>query len=348
MPWGSRVFAVFDFNLSPGSPEGDFRLARSRETLSFLVAQGARTLLVSHRSGEGDSLESVAAFLKREYSLVFARSLEEARASLREARAGSFVLLENIRLVGGEREMKNDPAFAQTLAELVDIYINEAFSASHRAHTSMVGVPRLLPSYAGFLFAEEVAHLSTLFSPPRPFLVIIGGAKFETKVPILEKFLERADALCVVGALANDFLQARGVDIKRSLMSARTVPDSLAHHPKIFVSEDVVWRGDRMVDAGEKAVADIVVHASRAACILWNGPLGEWNGTDYGEATNTLARALTASKAETIVGGGDTLAAISRLGLQDKFSFVSTGGGAMLQFLADGTLPGLEALTARI
>lgn len=341
---GTCVFLTIDLNvpLVSGEVADAYRITRARRTLTFLKERGARTLLVSHRTAADETLRPVFEYLKKEFSVVFAESVAEARTRLETASEGSFVLLENIRRFAGETE--NSEPFAKDLASLAEVYVNEAFSASHRAHASIVGVPKFLPHYAGFLFEEEVRNLSKAFSPAHPFLFILGGAKFETKLPLIQKFLLRADTLYIGGALANDIYKARGIEVRDSLVSNGAISTLLAHHPKVRVPADMVWREEKIVDAGERAVSELAALVTGAAFILWNGPLGAYSGVDYGAATQALARAIAGSSVESIIGGGDTIAAVAQLGILEKFSFVSTGGGAMLQFLADGTLPGIEAL----
>lgn len=357
---GKRVFLAIDLNLpiQGGKVVDAYRVERSRKTLEFLEKSGARTLLVSHRTEEAASLHPVLDYLRTQYPVVFAKSLPEARSMLAQAADGSFVLLENIRKIGGEKEKKNDAVFAKELASLVAMFVNEAFAVSHRKHASIVGVPKFLPSFAGFLFAEEVENLSKAFSPEHPALVILGGAKFETKMPLIKKFLEIADTVYVCGALANDVYKARGYEVGVSLVSDYTIEDSLLASPKLLVPSDVVVRaaggskekgsdaverGEKIVDAGSDALADLRALVEKAKFVLWNGPLGEYEA-GFEQGTVALAQELAECDAETIIGGGDSLAVVSKLGLLERFSFVSTGGGAMLEFLADGTLPGIEAL----
>lgn len=341
---GKRVFLAIDLNMpiQDGKVVDDYRIIRSKKTLDFLADSGARTLLVSHRTDKNESLTPVYQYLKKSYSIAFAKTIEETKSALEKAEDGSLVLLENIRQFAGEEE--NDKVFAKKLTGLAEVYVNEAFSASHRTHASIVGVPRFLPHYAGFLFEEEVLNLSKAFSPVHPFLFILGGAKTETKLPLLKKFFALADTVFVGGVLANDVFKARGEPVGSSSVSATAFPSALLHHPKLRVPQDVMRSGDRIVDAGEKTVADIRASARAAKLVVWNGPLGEYE-RGFTAGTEGVARALAESGAETIVGGGDTLAAIARLGILKKFSFVSTGGGAMLEFLATGTLPGIEALS---
>jgi len=357
---GKRVFLAIDLNLAiqNGKVVDAYRLERSQKTIEYLRQSGARTLLVSHRTEETASLVPVFEYLKTTYDVVFAASITEARKAMETSRVGSFVLLENIRKVGGDREKNNDFAFACELSSLADIFINEAFSISHRSHASIIGVPAVLPHYAGFLLEEEVEELSKAFDSARPSLVILGGAKFETKMPLVKRFLQTADNVVVCGALANDIYRFRGYETGISLLS-KNAPDlnEIVVSPKLYVPVDVVTRGgevvsksadvvlpnEKIVDAGPDSLEDIRELIEKAAFILWNGPLGEYED-GFIEGTEEVAQAIAESDAESIVGGGDSLAMIDRLGLKERFSFVSTGGGAMLEFLANGTLPGIEAL----
>ncbi len=357
---GQRVLLRLDLNVPilNGQVREAYRVERAAQTLSFLRAQGARTCIIGHiESKETQSLRPVFDYLASRIPLVFAETTAAAREALAEMREGEFVLLQNLRMWEGEKQ--NADALARELASLGDLFVNEAFSASHRAHASTVGAPRHLPHYAGFLFAEEVAHLSRAFSPARPALCIIGGAKFETKIPLITKFLSIADSVYLCGALANDIYRARGYETGISLVSVSPPEAAMATDPKLIVpadivvqkgnerkakSADTVAKDEKIVDAGPEALSDLAALVEKARFVLWNGPLGEYeSGFDAG--TIALAQMLAESDAEVIIGGGDSLAVVSKLGLLERFSFVSTGGGAMLQFLADGTLPGIEALT---
>lgn len=358
---GKRVFLVVDWNLpiKDGVVIDDYRVRRSAKTLDFLRASGARTLMVAHRTDRDASLYPVYEYLKKTYQIVFAETIALAREALNVAAGGSFVMLENIRKIADDKEEENDLSFAKELASLADVYVNEGFSVSHRAHASIVGVPKFLPSYVGFLFEEEVAQLSRAFSPAHPALVILGGAKFETKLPLIDKFLSIADQVYVCGALANDIYKTLGFETGVSLLSS-SAPDlnTVANNPKCLVPEDVivknpegefekkviaVGKNDRIVDIGEHSLQTLEDLVGQARFILWNGPLGEYE-RGFAHGTLRLAKIIAESKAESIVGGGDSLAAIAKLHLADKFSFVSTGGGAMLEFLSKGALPGIEAL----
>lgn len=356
---GKRVLLRLDLNvpIQKGVVVNAYRIERVSKTLQFLKDARARTLIVSHlESAETKSLRPVFKFLSRSLPLIFAENMAEARKRLAEAEEGTFVLLENIRRWDGEKS--NDPAFAKELASLADCYTNDAFAVSHRAHASIVGAPRLLKSFAGFLFEEEVENLSKAFSPPRPFLVILGGAKFETKLPFVKRFLEIADEIFVGGALANDIYKARGYEVGVSLVSGPQIESPILENPKLQAPVDVVVNGksgvrekaadnvtpgEKIVDAGENALGDLRALIEKSKFVLWNGPLGEYEAW-FDAGTVALAQELAECDAETIIGGGDSLAVAGKLGLLERFSFVSTGGGAMLEFLANGTLLGIEAI----
>ncbi|MFA7310016.1 MAG: phosphoglycerate kinase, partial [Candidatus Paceibacterota bacterium] len=250
------------------------------------------------------------------------------------------------------------------LADLADVFVEDSFDVCHRAHASVVGVPEFLPSYAGLLVEEEVNELSKALFPKGPSLAIIGGAKFSTKEPVLKKLLVSYDRVYVGGALANDFAEAQGFPVGKSLVSRadRAELKMLIANRKLALPLDYVVAlhgGDAragrvadprdvaadeaILDNGPKSIAMLSERAQKAKTILWNGPLGNYeNG--FTEGTESLARAIAASSAHSIVGGGDTVAAIEKLGVSSRFSFISTGGGAMLDFLAKGTLPGIEPL----
>ena len=390
---GVKVLMRVDFNVpvENGVVVDDFRIRKILPTLTYLKEKGARTILISHiennasvlgAKGDGKkelpSLAPVVEHLKKlGVACTFIKNYKNAVAATAEESfpEGSFILLENLRMNPGE--VKNDPVFARELASLGDIYVNEAFAVSHRTHASVVAVTQFLPSYAGFLFESEISHLSEAFHPKRPFLFILCGAKFETKLPLIEKFIQTADTVYVGGALAHNFFKEKGYELGTSLVSADNFDlkrfftskrlllpiDVLATRPgHENVSEAVVKKpneikpDEKILDAGPATVAMLKNSIALSHQILWNGPLGAYE-QGFKQPTDELAEAIAASSApqgtsdtssksgkETIVGGGDTLASIAELNIESQFSFVSTGGGAMLDFLANETLPALEAL----
>lgn len=294
-----KVLIRVDWNvrIENGQVLDEFRIKKSLPTLEFLKLHGAKLIIATHLEPTTLSIEPLKKYLP-----------------------DGAELLENLRLNAGEEV--NDEEFAKSLAAKADIYVNEAFSVSHRLHASIVGVPKFLPSYAGLQFEKEVKELSRSFNPPKPFFLILGGKKFETKLPLIEKLLPLTDFIFIGGGMAK-----------------ATYSTPLSNNSKIFFCV-----GDSTaLDANSETLALIKEKIEISKFILWNGPLGNYeNG--YTEGTLALAKILAESGKEVIVGGGDTLAAIEKLKISDKFTFVSTGGGATLDFLANGTLPGIKAL----
>jgi phosphoglycerate kinase len=358
-----RVLVRLDLNV-PIEDErilNDFRIKKIIPMLELVAQKNTRAILVSHHTRDGQSLRVVYERLKEHFpELRFSEQHEVNETLIEEARAlpaGGMLLLENIRMFAGEEE--NSETLARALANLADVYINEAFAVAHRAHASVVGVPVLLPAYAGPLFVSEVTNLSRALNPEHPFYFILGGAKFSTKLPLVQKFLPLTENIFIYGALANNFFKARGYEVGTSLVDNEALPAELLSSEKVILPTDAivktndgkkeersithVGKEESILDSGPESVAQIAQKIGNAKCILWNGPLGNYeNG--FTEGTEALAKILSESKAFTIVGGGDTLAAIEKLNLWDKFGFVSTGGGAMLDFLTAGTLVGIEAL----
>lgn len=320
-----------DFNLPiiKNKVQDDFRIRKVLPSIKKLSKSGAKLILISHLNADNKhpSLEKIASFIKKKYlkNLVFVKDLAGPRAknAVNNLKSGDILLLENLRKYRGEKE--NNPVFAKKLAKLADIYINEAFSVSHRPHASIVGVPKYLPSYFGELFRQEIKNLSRVFRPPRPFLLILGGKKLETKLPMVEKFLNKADFIVVGGKLVSELAKRKNFS------------------EKIISPSDAITKNGAIYDLGPKSVEKILKLAKQSKFILWNGPLG-WIEKGFEKSTKKLAYVLAHSKKKIIVGGGDTVGYLDKLGLLSKFSFVSTGGGAMLEFLAKETLPGIDAI----
>jgi phosphoglycerate kinase len=276
------------------------------------------------------------------------------------------LLFENLRINEGE---KNPPAggddgFAKKLSQMADIYVNDAFSVSHRAHASIVGVPKFLPSYGGPLLRKEIENLSKAFNPERPFVFILGGAKFDTKLPIIKKYIQKADNIFVGGALANNFFRAMGVQTGTSLVAEGDFGEkemleskSLKNPVDVtvkgsgndlhFKNLEEISKDDYIGDVGPKTIELLKEITKDAKTIVWNGPLGNFEA-GFNDKTEQLAEIIAelshSNGCTTIIGGGDTISSIQKLGILDKFSFVSTGGGAMLDFLVEETLVGIEAL----
>lgn len=361
---GKRVLLRLDLNvpLEGGEVRNDYRLLRSLPTVDLLRHAGARVILLAH-IGVGkpeDTLSPVARRLNHEFPVTFLDRLmspENARI-IGAMQNGDVVLLQNLRHNPGEEA--NDPEFARYLASFGDIYVNDAFSVSHRAHASIVGIPPHLPSYAGLLLAEEVERLAVAFSPARPFLFILGGAKISTKMPLLKKFIDTADQVFVGGTIANNFLKAAGHEIGRSVHDEAELGGlvELLADPRLIVPSDVVvnneagaqvrgvggvGEADMIVDVGPETIHGLERIVGTAGLIVWNGPLGYYEA-GFTEGTRELLMLIANSHARSIIGGGDTVALLDEMGSLDRFSFVSTGGGAMLDFLLNETLPGIDVL----
>lgn len=347
---GKRVLLRVDFNVlfSNGKVEDLYRITRTVPTIEYLSKNGAKVIIISHLSkGKKGSLASVAKYLNSgrcSFPVGFIKTtdLSLIAESLKSIKGGEVVMLEDIRLHKEEEE--NNDNFAKKFSEIADIYVNDAFSVSHRQHASIVGIPKYLPSYAGFLFEEEVKGLQMAFSPEHPFLLLLGGVKMETKLGVADRFLNIADKIFIGGALANNFLKAKGMDIGNSVLSENISIKNYLNNKKIYFPIDVIKKNGKIFDIGEKTIENLLGLIAEAKFILWNGPMGNIEENNFDKGTKIIAQAIAKSKAKTIAGGGDTVAVINELGILDKFSFVSTAGGAMLEFLATGTLPGIEAL----
>lgn len=349
-----------------GKVENTFRLESALPTIKHLTERQARVILISHVSGKGtETLHPVYEAMKSLVPNLFwcpVSTGKEARTAVRDLPPGSVLMLENLRRNKGEEE--NDPEFAKELAMLADVFVQDSFDVCHRDHASVVSVPALLPSYAGLTLEAEVRALTDALTPVSPSLAIIGGAKFSTKEPVLKRLLELYDHVFVGGALANDFIKAKGYSVGASLVSsegAGHIAELLANKKLMVPVDAVVARrgetselgretmlnaiaADEMIlDAGPHTAAALAELAQKAKTVLWNGPLGRYED-GFTAATKTVGMAIAASKAYSVLGGGDTVAAVEELGLAQHYSFISTGGGAMLDYLAYGTLPGIEAL----
>ncbi len=358
---GKKVLLRLDLNVPivAGGVRDDFRIKRILPTIAYLKEKKAKTIIISHIDDSADAtLLPVSKYLNSFYTIsAFVPDILSAPKAVAAMKAGDVIMLENVRRNKGEEE--NNLDFSKSLAALADIYVNDAFSVSHRSHASIVGVPRLIPCYAGLLLQKEVAALSEAFNPSRPFLLALAGAKFETKLPLIEKFLDIADYIFVGGALANDIFKEKGYEVGRSKISKVYVNlRRVANSPKLIIPSDVIVQnaydsGDRMakdvapadviVDAGPRTSAELADLLQEMKFVLWNGPFGDYE-KGFSQSTVDFGQAVIDSGARSIVGGGDTVAVVSKAGMLDKFTFTSTGGGAMIEFLANGTLPGIDAL----
>ncbi len=360
------VRTALNVPVQDGVVTGTYRLRRAVPTIEFLQKQHARVILVGHIGEKGtETLMPVYEALKKMVPRLHfcpVATGKEARAAVRNLLPGEVLMLENLRR--DAREVANDESFARELAELADVFVEDSFDVCHRTHASVVGVPTFLPSYAGLLVEEEVRELEKALNPRQPSLAIIGGAKFATKEPVLKALLARYSHVFVGGALANDFMQAKGMPVGTSLVSGADQAEikSMLNDKKLLLPYDyavaplgsnaqdariarvdAVEANEAILDDGPQTVAMLAAHAERAKTILWNGPLGNYEH-GFTDGTEALARVIAATNAHSILGGGDTVTAVEHARVTHRFSFISTGGGAMLDFLARGTLPGLAAI----
>jgi len=382
---GKRALVRVDFNVPFDKETGrildDSRLRAALPTIQYLREHGARVILCSHlgrpngkvveemrmsRVGVGDRLsELLGAPVHTLYHVIGPKAVEATQA----LKPGEVILLENVRFF--PEEEANDPKMSHALAELADIYVDDAFGTAHRAHASTVGIASYLPAVAGFLMEKEIDYLDkALTNPARPFAAIIGGAKISTKIGVLRNLLSRIDCLIVGGGMASTLLKANGVDVGESLVEddqLDTARDLMEQADEkgipLFLPEDVVVadriaedalsevvsvddipQDMRIVDVGPDTVASFREAVEDCMTVIWNGPLGVAEYPAFAKGSLGMAEALASLNATTIVGGGETVALIHDAGLEDKFTHVSTGGGASLEYLEGKTLPGVAAL----
>lgn len=335
----------------------DFRLRLILPTLHYLIDYGAKVILVSHLgrpAGKVDkdlSLRPVwshlAGLLKKPIQFAPSLDSEVTREAVGKLSSGEILALENLRFNVGEE--KNSRTFATLLARYADIYVDDAFAVAHHPAASNSAIKELLPCYAGLLFERELKMLSGLMhAPSRPYVAVVGGAKINDKLPAIRQLLRLADWVLVGGGVANTFLAASGVDVRGSLFDA----DNLATAKKLLVlgkgriilPEDFVWSGEAMVDLGPKTRSRYAKYLDHAHTIFWSGPLGKVEDEEARAGTTSVAQAIANSGATSIIGGGDTVGFVQSIGLGNKFSFVSTGGGASLDYLGGQILPAIKAL----
>jgi phosphoglycerate kinase len=380
---GKRVFLRVDFNVpltEQGEIRDDTRIRASLPTITYLLGHGAKLVIASHLGrpkGKVDPKMSLKPAAARLASLIPNKVTQapevvgtEVTRLKKELREGEVLLLENLRFTKAETD--NDEAFAKQLAENIDVFVNDAFGSCHRAHASVVAIARFVKEKAaGYLLKKEVDYLrKAVHDPAKPYVAILGGAKVEDKIPVIENLLNKADDILIGGAMAYTFLKAQGKDVGKSLVEddkldiARTILKRASEKKVNFllpldhvlaaavdagaeteVVESLPFPAGKMgVDIGPKTVAAYAKIIAGARTIVWNGPLGVFEIDKFAKGTIGIAAAVAASGAISIVGGGDSIAAVKKAGVTDKISHISTGGGASLEFLAHETLPGIDAL----
>lgn len=380
---GKTVLVRVDFNvpIKDGKVKGDDRIKKSLPTIKYIKEQGGKIILMSHlgrpkgKYNKDLSLRPVAQRLSEILGedILFIDEKEvvnkEVKDKVKNLKNGEIALLENLRF--RPEEEKNEESFSKDLASFADIYVNDAFGTAHRAHASNVGVSKFLPSAAGFLLEKEIKYLKeSLENPKRPFVAILGGAKVSDKINLIKNLLDKIDSIVIVGAMANTFIKSMGKEVGKSLVEddkldlARQIIDQASKKgvnlilPEDFIeareiSDDAKGQvvdassidKDKMVlDIGPNSLKKIKMVLKDAKTIVWNGPAGVFEVDEFSKGTVGIAKILADSDALTIVGGGDSVAAVEKAGVEDKISHISTGGGASLELLEGKVLPAIKAL----
>lgn len=367
-----RVILRADFNVpvAKGAVTDGYRIEAVIPTIRYLLRKRASIIIISHRgrpNGRSDknlSLKPVASYLAKilKFPILFAETLEEAFFISQTIKPGDILMVENIRFFKGEVE--NKKSFIRQLAALGDVYVNDAFGDAHRKHASIIGIAKYMPHAAGFLLAKEVKMLSHLLKKLRhPYLAIIGGAKITTKLPLIRYFLKKADWIIVGGGIANTILAAKHLSIGKSIadkkinLSWLRLTDKKFHLPidalvtRSFKKTSRVVRAignikndEYIADIGPDSITLFQNMVKKAKTIVWNGPLGYIENEQYARGTKEVLKSIARSRADVFIGGGDLHLVIQNFHLQKKIKHISTGGGAMLEYLVKKTLPGIQAL----
>lgn len=340
----------FDVPVEGGKIRESFRVEKQKEMIDYLIDHGAKVAMISHISAV-DSFEPILSQLE---NILNHQIHLEVELLLGSSASNGLTLLDNIRKWPGEKE--NDKEFALSLSKGFDLYINNAFAVCHRKHASVSAITEFLPSYAGLLIEEEVAQLNkAIDSPKNGKIIIIGGAKAETKIPVIKSLINKADKIIVGGVVANDIFKERRMDIDDSLAdknSKELLVGLDIYDQRLIMADDFNAPNGKILDIGQGSIKKFTDLINQAKMVIWNGPMGLFENPDYTKGTDEVAKAMADIEGFKVIGGGDTITAVNRLGILDKFdpsassgqSFVSTGGGAMLAFLAGEKLLGLEVL----
>lgn len=378
---GKRVFCRVDFNvpMEEGVITDDTRIRAAIPTIEYLVGEGAKVILASHLGRPKGEIheelrltaagERLAMLINQSVTKLDASIGEEVKVAVEKMANGDIVLLENVRFHAGEE--KNDPTLAKEFADLADVFVNDAFGAAHRAHASTAGIAQHIPAVSGLLLEKELDVLGkALSTPERPFTAIIGGAKVADKIGVIDHLLDKVDHLIIGGGLSYTFLKAQGYEIGQSLLEEDKIELALsfikkaeANNVKLHLPIDVVvaddfsptantkvvpvdgipsdWQG---LDIGPETAKDFADAILGSKLIIWNGPMGVFEMDAFANGTKQVAEAMAETAGYTVIGGGDSAAAVEKFGLGDKMDHISTGGGASLEFMEGKALPGVTAL----
>ncbi|HHU91345.1 MAG TPA: phosphoglycerate kinase [Clostridiaceae bacterium] len=382
---GKRVIARVDFNVpldAEGNITDDKRIKGALPTIQYIIENGGKLILVSHLGRPKNGFEAkfsmkpaaehLSKLLGKEVVLAADVIGEDAKAKAAALKEGEILMLENVRF--HKEETKNDPAFAKELASMADIYVNDAFGTAHRAHASTAGLADYLPSACGFLIKKELDFMGkALDNPERPFVAILGGAKVSDKISVIDNLIDKVDTLIIGGGMAYTFFKAKGYGVGTSIceMDKVDLANSLLEKAKEknvnlllpvdnvvgkefdanteakTVTSDSIPEGWMGLDIGEKTIELFSDAIKGAKTVVWNGPMGVFEMERFANGTKKIAEALANSEAITIVGGGDSAAAVEQLGFADKITHISTGGGASLEFLEGKELPGIAVLNEK-
>jgi len=375
-----------DFNVPLNEKQeitDDTRIKKTIPTIKYILESGAKLIIISHlgrpkgKIVEKLRLTPIAKRLEKLLDIKVHKTEtcigENVNKAVKELVSGEILLLENLRFYAGEKD--NNPEFAKELADLANIYINDAFATSHRAHASMVGIPSIIPGYTGFLVEKEISALSKVFdNPKKPITIILGGAKVDTKIGIIKHFIEKADHILLGGALSTTFLAARGffvaeskyeknkMELAQEIMlesekiknnielphDAIVATDINVHAPKIDLPIKNIEGDMKIVDIGKVTIKRYQEIIKKSGTIIWNGPVGIYEYNCFSHGSKRLAEAIIESKATSFVGGGDTVDFLEKYNYEiDKFTHVSTAGGAMIEFIEGKTLPALKVLATK-